>query len=241
MIIILYFGIFWIISGWGCCSDVQTGISQIYARHTVTTGYFSMYAYLVQYIIPLLLYITLMMQEDKAYVVIRYIDREELWMIKIFGMIQYVVYFTLIHFGVNLALLFCCYPPGEVIQSRILFYLCLFVPNVFLYFIFVATVYLMFQIVFDGWAAMVLTSGLALFQYLIMVSGPDASCNPFFFLFLLGIQLQRGINEADVILAYTNVFAIDVIGIMTGLKLYRRKEFSYSYERTQMQRCVKNE
>lgn len=241
IIISLYFVTYWVISGWESYSHIQIGDSWVYARHNIAAGYFSMRAYLVQYIVPLLLYILLMMQEDKAYIVIRYIDREEIWRIKIYGMMKYVFQFTLIHFGVDIVLMLCTYPLEGIINSRILIYLGLFFPNVLFYFIFFATIFLMLQVILNSWKALVFTSGLAVLYYLSVATGLILSWNPLFFLILLGVQVQRGINEADLILAYTYIFTIDIIVILTGLKLYHKKEFSYSYERDQLQKCVKNE
>lgn len=227
IVTILYFGTYWIICSWIVNSNVSAGISQIRACHSASTGYFSLRSYFVQYIIPLLLYIILMMQEDRAYIVIRYIDRKELWKIKIRSIMKYSFHFTCIHFGMDLISMLCFYSLEDIIHSQIVLYLLFFFPNVFFYFVFFSTVFIIFHVMFSHWKALVITSGMALIYYLFMVSGVVASWDPFFFLSLLELQMYHGINETDLILAYTNFVSLDVIVIMMGLKLYRKKEFSY--------------
>lgn len=223
MAVSLYFVVCWIICHLATPGYLSAGIDRIYFEHGITEGYYSMCSYLVLYIVALLFYFILMMREDQMYIAIRYLDREEIWKTKIVQMILYIFQFTLIHFGVDIVLMFCFYPVSDVMNSQILMYLMMFFPNVFFYYVFFTSVFLMCQVLFATEKAFLFTVGMAILIYVIMASGIVPSWNPFFFLFMLSIQMQNGINEADLILSYTNIMSLDVIAVFMGLKRYHNK------------------
>ena len=138
-------------------------------------------------------------------------------------MILYIFQFTIIHFGVDIILMFCFYPVSEIMNSQILTYLLMFFPNVFLYYVFFTSVFLMFQVLFATEKAFLFTISIAVLIYVFMAMGIAPSWNPFFFLSTLSIQMQNGINEADLILSYTNILSLDTIAVFTGLKRYYNK------------------
>lgn len=223
MAVSLYFVVCWMICRLATPGYLSAGIDRIYFEHGITEGYFSMCSYLVLYIAPLLIYVIWMMQEDQMYIAIRYLDREEIWKTKTVRMIVYIFQFALIHFGVDFVLMFCFYPVSEIMNSQILTYLLMFFPNVFFYYVFFTSIFLMCQVLFSTEKAFLFTVGMAVLVYVVMASGIVPSWNPFFFLSMLSIQMQNGINEADLILCYTNIFSLDIIAVFMGLKRYHNK------------------
>lgn len=219
----LYFVICWMICHLATPGYLSVGIDRIYFEHGITKGYYSIRSYLVLYIAALLFYIIMMMREDQMYIVIRYFDREEIWKTKIIYMILYIFQFTIIHFGVDIILMFCFYSASEIVYSQILIYLLMFFPNVFFYYVFFISVFLMFQVLFATEKALMFTISIAVLIYVVMASGIVPLRNPFFFLSMLSIQIQNGINEADLILSYMNILSLDIIAMFTGLKRYHNK------------------
>ena len=223
MTVSLYFVVCWMICRLSTPGYLSSGTDRIYHEHGITEGYYSIGSYLVLYIVALLLYVILMMREDQMYIAIRYLDREEIWKTKIVQMILYIFQFTLIQFGVDIVLMFCFYPVSEIMNSQILTYLLMFFPNVFFYYVFFTSVFLMFQVLFATEKAFLFTIGMAFLIYVVMASEIIPLWNPFFFLSMLSIQMQNGINEADLILSYTNILSMDIIAVFTGLKRYHNK------------------
>ncbi len=221
MVAILYFVLCWILYHWNTPGYLSSGIAQIYFEHGITEGYYSMFSFLVLYIAPLLCYVMLMMRKDQMHIVIRYPDREEIWKYKVFHMIIYIFQYTMLQFGVDIVFMLCCYPLSEIMGSRILHFLLMFFPNVFFYYVFFTSVFLMWQSLFSATLSFILTAGIAVQIYLVMVP----SWNPFFFLSLLGMQIQNGVNEADVVLSYMNILSLDVIAVFMGLKRYHNKTY----------------
>lgn len=219
----LYFVVCWMISRLATPGYLSSATARLYFEHGFTEGYYSMCSYLVLYIAPLLFYVILMMREDQMYIAIRYLDREEIWKMKIFHMILYILQFTLIHFGVDIALMLCFYPVSEIMNSQILTYLMMFFPNVFFYYVFFTSVFLMCQVLFATKKAFLFTISIAVLIYVVIASESIPSWNPFFFLSMLSIQIQNGINEADLILSYTNILSLDIIAVFMGLKRYHNK------------------
>lgn len=224
MAVCLYFGVFWMICRLATPGYLSSGIARLYFEHGFTEGYYSIGSFLVLYIAPLLFYVILMMQEDQMYIAIRYLDREEIWKMKIFHMILYIFQFTLIYFGTDITLMFCFYPVSEIMNSQILSYLMMFFPNVLFYFVFFTSIFLMCQVLFATKKAFLFTISTAVLIYVIIASGMIPSWNPFFFLSMLSIQIQNGINEADLILSYTNILSLDIIAVFMGLKRYHNKD-----------------
>ena len=178
----LYFVICWVICSLATPGYLSSGTERIYFQHSITEGYYSMCSYLVLYIVALLFYVILMMREDQMYIAIRYLDREEVWKTKIVHMILYIFQFTLIHFGVDVVLMFCFYSVSEVMNSQILTYLMMFFPNVFFYYVFFTSVFLMCQVLFTTEKAFLFTISMAVLIYVVMVNEIVPSWNPFFFL-----------------------------------------------------------
>lgn len=224
MAVSLYFLVCWVICRMATPGYLSTGSDRIYFEHGITEGYYSMCSYLVLYIVALLFYVILMMREDQMYIAIRYLDREEVWKTKIVHMILYIFQFTLIQFGVDVVLMFWFYPVSEVMNSQILTYLMMFFPNVFFYYVFFTSAFLMCQVLFATEKAFAFTVSTAVLIYVIMASEIVPSWNPFFFLSMLSIQIQNGINEADLILSYTNILSLDIIAVFMGLKRYHNKD-----------------
>ena len=223
----LYFCICWMLYSWNTPAYISSETVRIYSIHGMTEGYYSICAFLVLYTAALICYVLMMMREDWMYIVIRYLDRKELWKIKIYHMIKYIFEFTFIHFIVDIVLLLFSYPVSSVLHSQVLTYLLLFFPNAFFYYIFFISVFLMWQTMFPTWKAIIVTSGMAVLIYLIMYSGNIPAWNPFFFLSLLSMQMRNGVNEADLILSYMNILSMDVIVVFMGLKYYHEKEYRH--------------
>lgn len=219
----LYFAVCWITCHLATPGYLSAGTDRIYFEHGITEGYYSMCSFLVLYIVALLFYVILMMREDQMYIAIRYLDREEVWKSKIVYMVLYIFQFTLIHFGVDIVLMFSFYSASEIMNSQILTYLLMFFPNVLFFYVFFTSVFLMCQVLFATEKAFLFTVGMAILVYLFIASGLISSWNPFFFLSMLSIQMQNGINEADLILSYTNILSLDVIAVFMGLKRYYNK------------------
>lgn len=225
VITILYLGICWIILHWETPGYLSTGILRIYYDHGVDGGYFSLWSFLLLDTVAILFYIIMKMQDDTVHIVIRYLDRGEIWRIKILKMLQNIFQFTVIQFGVDLGMMLLEYPIHDFIQSQILSYLLLFFPNVFFYYVFFICVFFMCQTIFTTWKAFLCTAGLAVLIYLTLLSGIFSTWNPLFFLSLLKIQISHGVNEADLLLSYINILSFDVIAVFMGLKRYQAKNF----------------
>lgn len=84
------------------------------------------------------------------------------------------------------------------------------------------------QIYFSNWRALVFVFLLFIVGY-FLIELEVLTWNPFFFLFLLSKQIQGGMVKGDVILSYVNIFFVDLITVIVGLKLYDHKEF-FRYE-----------
>lgn len=222
---ILCFGICWIILHWQTPGYLSSATRKIYFDHSVDGGYFSLWSFLLLDTVALLCYVVMRMQDDTMHIVIRYLDREEIWKFKILKMFQNILQFTVIQFGVDLGMMLLEYPVNDLIQSRILSYLVLFFPNVFFYYVFFICVFFICQTIFATWKAFLSTTGLAVLIYLILCSGIFPSWNPLFFLALLDIQICHGVNEADLLLSYINILSFDVIAVFMGLKRYQGKDF----------------
>ncbi|MDE6852216.1 MAG: hypothetical protein K2J67_06970 [Lachnospiraceae bacterium] len=221
---ILYFCISWVLYCWQMPGYLSSTV-KIYSIHGMAEGYYSLYSFLILHTAVLVFYVLLMMQEDQMHVLIRYLDREEVWKIKIYSIIKYIFEFTVLHFSVDIVLLLLVFPVEDVFNSRILIYLMLFFPNVFFYYVFFISVLLMLQTMFRIWKALILTFGMAVLMDVVMCTGTVPAWNPFFFLSLLSIQMQNGVNEADLILSYINILSMDVIIVFMGLKRYHEKDY----------------
>lgn len=225
VITIVCFGICWIVSHWETPGYLSSATLQIYFDHGVNGGYFSLWSFLFLDTAALLFYVSMRMRDDTMHIVIRYLDREEIWKIKILKTLQNILQFTVIQFGVDLVMMLLEYPGDDLIQSRILLYLVLFFPNVFFYYVFFICVFFMCQTVFTTWKAFLCTIGLGILIYLTLLFDNFSYWNPFFFLYLLNIQICHGVNEADLLLSYINILSIDVVAVFMGLKRYQDKDF----------------
>ena len=140
-------------------------------------------------------------------------------------MIKYIFEFTVIHFSVDIVLLILSYPAVEVLNSQILTYLMLFFPSAFFYYVFFTSAFLMWQTMLPTWKAIIVVSGIEILIYLFMYTVVVPSWNPFFFLSLLSMQMQNGVNEADLVLSYINILSMDIIVVFMGLKRYHEKDY----------------
>lgn len=224
-ITILYFCTSWLMHSWQIPGYFSSEIEKIYFIHGMTEGYYSLYSFLLLHTTVLVLYVLLMMGEDQMHILIRFLDREGVWKIKIYSIIKYIFEFTVLHFSVDIVLLLLTYPAEDVFNSRILIYLVLFFPNVFFYYVFFISMLLLWKTMFTTWKALILTFSMAVLIAVIMYTGTVPSWNPFFFLSLLSIQMQNGVNEADLILSYINILSMDVIIVFMGLKRFHEKDY----------------
>lgn len=222
---VLCFGICWIVLHWDTPGYLSSATRKIYFDHGGDGGYFSLWSFLLLDTVALLFYVVMRMQDDTMHIVIRYLDREEIWKFKIFKMFQIILQFTVIQFGVDLGMMLLEYPVCDLVQSRIVSYLALFFPNVFFYYVFFICVFFMCQTIVTTWKAFLCTASLAVLIYLSLFFGIFSSWNPLFFLSLLKIQICHGVNEADLLLSYINILSIDVVAVLMGLKRYQGKDF----------------
>lgn len=223
-----FFLIYWMICNRQGTVYNQSDFSQIYDQHSITTGYFSLRSFLALYIVPLLLFNTLMMEQEKDYLAIRYIMREKLWYRKLLNLFICDFMFTCLYFMVDVILMLLFYPIELIISSRILVYLAIYFPVVFLFFLLIGIFFMALQIYFSNWRALVFVFLLFIVGY-FLIELEVLTWNPFFFLFLLSKQIQGGMVKGDVILSYVNIFFVDLITVIVGLKLYDHKEF-FQYE-----------
>lgn len=226
--LIAFFLMYWMICHRQGTVYNQSDFRQIYAQHSITTGYFSLRSFLALYIVPLLLFNTLMMEQEKDYLAIRYKMREKIWYRKLLNLFLCDFLFTCLYFMVDVVLMLFFYPTKLIISSRILVYLAIYFPVVFLFFLLIGIIFMALQIYFSNWRTLVFVFLLFIIAYFLMEL-EVLTWNPFFFLFLLSKQIQGGMVKGDVILSYVNIFFADLIAAIVGLKLYNRKEF-FRYE-----------
>lgn len=226
--IIVFFMTYWMICNMQSTAYIQTDISQIYDQHGITAGYFSLRSFLALYIVPLLLYNTSVIEQEKDYIAIRYNKREKIWYMKLFNLFICNFMFTCFYFFVDIIFMLVSYHAELIISSHILIYLAIYFPVVFLFFSLIGIVFMILQIYFSNWKALVVVFLLCIVCYFFIELEVLRGWNPFFFLILLSEQIQ-GMAKVDVILSYANIFFINIITVVVGLKSYNHKEF-FRYE-----------
>lgn len=226
--VIVFFSTYWMICNIQNVTYILPDISQIYNQHGIATGYFSLRSFLALYVVPLLLYNTLMIEQEKEFIAIRYNKREKIWYMKLFKLFICHFMFTCFYFFVDIIFMSVSYPTELIISSHILIYLVIYFPVVFLFFCFIGIVFMILQIYFSNWKALVVIFLFCIVCYFFIELEILQVWNPFFFLLLLSKQIQ-GMVKGDAILSYSNIFFTNIITVVVGLKLYDHKEF-FRYE-----------
>lgn len=222
-VIIAFFVIYWLL----CRQGMDGGgleLDNLYDLHGISVGYFSFRSLLALYVVPLLLFNGIMMGSEEDYLVIRYTMREKMWCRKLCSLFLYNLLFTGYYFMVHVILMLLFYPVSLIISSRVLLYLAIYVPVVFLFFSFMAMIFMALQIYFVKWKALVFVFFLFAALYFLMEI-EIISDAPLFFMELLAKQIGGEMTAMDVVLSYANIFFVDVIVAIVGLKLYDHKEF----------------
>ena len=105
-----------------------------------------------------------MMEQEKDYMAIRYKMREKIWYRKLLNLFICDFMFTCLYFMVDVILMLFFYPIKLIISSRILVYLVIYFPVVFLFFLLIGIFFMALQIYFSNWRALV-------FVFLLFIVG----------------------------------------------------------------------
>lgn len=222
---IAFFLIYWMICNISNVTFIQTDIGQIYDQHGITAGYFSLRSFLALYIVPLLLYNNLILEQEKDYIAIRYNTRKKIWFKKMLNLFMCNFHFTCLYFFVDVVFMLATYPIKSIISSRILIYLIIYFPVVFLFFSLISIIFMELQICFSNWKALVFVFVLCIVCYFLTEFEILQTWHPFYFLFLLSKQMQGGMMKGELMLSYTTIIFFNAFFVIVGLKLYEFKEF----------------
>lgn len=220
IVIITFFVIYWLICRQGG-DNRGLELDNLYGMHGLGVGYFSFRSIWAVYVVPLLLFNGIMMGQEEDYLVIRYTMRKKVWCKRLRSLFLYNLLFTFFYFAVHVVLMSLFYSVSIIIRSRILLYLAIYFPVIFLSFSLMAMIFMTLQIHFDKWRALVFAFAFFVTSYFLM----EMAVVSLFFMELLEKQIWGEITAKDVILSYGSIFIVDVIVAIVGLKLYDHKEF----------------
>lgn len=221
--VLVFFCVIWMIYHLGPTYAMKDDMTRLKDILENGAGYFCVRVYTSIYIVPFLLFIIGNMTGEDSYRVIRYGERDKIWVKSLLELFKNVFIFVFLHFLVNFIFMYFRFPWELIVESDVLIYILKFSPIVFLYYFIAGTIFMIIKTKISMWRALIVVFASSVFLYFLF----ENDILRFFVSYFCTIgELKEGkMDDLQVLLNYLKLFFSACIVVILGFKFYRRKEF----------------